>query len=382
MSNEKPTILIVGLGHLGGVLLEFLARQDWVGRIVAGARDEHRGQSRVNLARAGAVAQGLEPRLEFQQADVYDPARFAEIIDDTAPQLILGTATMQTWWLPELLPDRARTAIETARFGIWLPCHLAPTLSLMEGVRASSFDGPVVTAPFPDVVNRVLGRIDRAPTCGIGNVDEIAAKVRLLAAQRLATPLSTIDVQLVGHHALEAAAFGGSDPESAPPFFLRVLHRGIDVTRDIDAPAMLFQPYPLPKGPRTAFFTAGSTLRLLRALFEKAPTRLHVPAPAGLPGGYPVTVRAGAIELTPIPGLELDAAIDINERSQPFDGIQRIEEDGTVVFDPQSAAIMKRELGYDCAQLAPDEARRRGRELGTRFREYAARNGVDLSRIT
>ena len=47
----KPTILVIGLGHLGGVTLELLARQDWVGRIVGSSRHPERGAAQCNLAR-------------------------------------------------------------------------------------------------------------------------------------------------------------------------------------------------------------------------------------------------------------------------------------------------------------------------------------------
>ena len=378
---RPPTLLLVGLGHLGGVLLELLAREEWIGRIVVCTRDRARGQARVNLARLGAGAQGLSPRLEYQRADVYEQEAFAETIAEVAPQIILGTATMQTWWLPERLPAAARAAIEKARFGMWLPCHLAPTHSLMEAVRTSGFTGIVLTAPFPDVVNTILGRIDLAPTAGIGNVDELATKVRILAADRLSVSPGAIEVQLVAHHALERFAFEGASSESAPPFHLRVAHAGTDVTRKMGADDLLLHPYPVSKGPTTAFFTAGSTIRLIRALFRGEPTTLHVPAPAGLPGGYPVEVKAGTIELQRIDGLDLDEAIAINERSQPFDGIHGIEEDGAVVFEPESAAIMNTELGYDCPRMAPDEARARGQELIERFRDYAARHGIDLQGV-
>ena len=380
MSREQPTILLVGLGHLGGVLLEFLAREEWLGRVVACARDETRGRARCNLARLSAAAQGLAPRIEFERTDIFDPSRFAETIDKVSPQLILGTATMLTWWLPELLPEQARSALRATRFGTWLPLHLAPTYSFMQGISASSFDGPVLTAPFPDVVNCVLGRIGLAPTAGIGNVDEIAAKIRMIAAHRLGTSLEAVQVHLVAHHALEPAAFGG-DSSDVPPFFLRIHHQDVDVTESIGAEEILFQPCHLPAGPATAFFTAGSTIRLIRALFSDAKALLHAPSPAGLPGGYPVIAGAKQITPAPIPGLDLDAAIQLNERSHPFDGVQEIESDGTVVFVPEAAAAMRSELGYDCPRLPPDEALDRGRELATRFKKYAARRGVDLDRV-
>jgi hypothetical protein len=380
LSKKSPTILLVGLGHLGGVLLEFLAREEWIGRLIACARNPQRGEARCNLARLSAAAQGLAPDIEFRQTDIFDPPRFAETVDSISPQMILGTATMQTWWLPELLPAEAQSALRQARFGNWLPLHLAPTRSFMEGIRASSYGGPVLTAPFPDVVNCVLGKLGLEPTCGIGNVDEIAAKVRMVAAQRLGAPLAAVHVTLVAHHALEPSVFGGQR-DDAPPYFLRVFHEEVDVTDSIEGPDILFAPCPLPAGPGIGFLTAGSTIRLVRALFGQTRTFLHAPSPAGLPGGYPIVATTGQIELAPIPGLEPDDAILINERSHPFDGVQRIEADGTVVFTPDSGEAMRAELGYDCTRLAPDDAFERGRELGARFKEYAARHGVDLDRV-
>ena len=380
MTREEPTILLVGLGHLGGVLLEFLAREEWIGRLVCCSRDRQRGEARCNLARLGAAAQGLAPQIDFQQTDTSDPHRFAETLDSVSPQLVLGTATMQTWWLPQLLPMEPQARLREAKFGIWLPLHLSTTRDLMAGVRASSFRGPVLTAPFPDVVNCVLGRIGLAPTCGIGNVDEIATKVRMVAAERLETSPAAVQVVMVAHHALESAAFGG-DREGAPPFFLKVLHQGMDITESIEAREILFSPYPLPGGPGTAFLTAGSTLRLIRALFDDTQTHLHAPSPGGLPGGYPILAAAGQVELAPIQELELRDAIKLNEQSHAFDGVQEIEADGTTVFNLESVEIMRRELGYDCPRLAPDEAPERGRELAARFKEYAARHGVELDRV-
>ena len=97
----------------------------------------------------------------------------------------------------------------------------------------------------------------------------------------------------------------------------------------------------------------------------------------GILAGLVQTLRSQA------PGLQLGLqdAIAINERSHPYDGIQEIEEDGTAVFVPESVEIMRRELGYDCSRLAPDDAPQRGRELATRFEEYAARHGVDLDAV-
>jgi len=44
----------------------------------------------------------------------------------------------------------------------------------------------------------------------------------------------------------------------------------------------------------------------------------------------------------------LAEAIAHQRRSHRFDSIERIEADGTVVFCPAAADVLRVELGYDC----------------------------------
>ena len=369
--------MLVGLGDLGSVVLEFLAREDGLGRIVVASRNVERGTARCNLARLGAIAQGCAPAISFVPLDLDDLQAVAETVRREAPDVIVSTATMQTWWLPSLLPPEQRAAIYSAGFGVWLPVHMTLTLKLMQALREAGYAGATLTAPFPDVVNCVLGRLGLAPTCGLGNVAQFVPKVRMLAAGRLGVPLDAVRVLMVAHHALGPAVVR-SKVDRMPPYFLRIEHGGQDVTEAIGADELLVAPYRRTAGPASHFLTAGTTVRLIRALLSDSRALLHEPAPNGLPGGYPVIVGRGTVQPAPIDGLTLEEAIDINERSHRFDGIERIEADGTVVFCPEAAAVLRDELGYDCARLPPEESEERAKELIARFREYAERYGVKL----
>ncbi|MFQ5742293.1 MAG: hypothetical protein ACE5HV_01760 [Acidobacteriota bacterium] len=379
----KPTLMLIGLGHLGGAVLDLLAGDKTVGRIVGCSRNRPRGAARCNVARLGALAQGRTPRIDFLSLDLNDSHAIVETIQRVAPDIILNTASLQTWWLLDLLPAEPATALRKAGFGVWLPVHLTLTLKLMQAVRKSGYDGVTLTASYPDVINCILGRIGLAPTCGVGNLDEIVPKLRLLAAERLEVSAAEVAVLMVAHHALERVVFRGSEAPAGeiPPYFLRLLLKGEDVTEEIAAEGLLLTPYPLPSGPGWSHLTACSAVRLVRALLADRPSLLHAPGPGGLPGGYPVLVAGGEVRPAPLEGLSLGAAIDINERSHIFDGIERIAEDGTAVFAPASAAIMRSELGYDCDRLMPEEAEERGTELISRFEDYAGRQGVDLRKF-
>lgn len=378
--QKKPTIMLIGLGSLGGAVLELLARERDIGNVIVCGRNAERGIARCNLARLGAVAQGCAPSIRFAALDLNHRDQVTEAVAREAPDIILNTATMQAWWLLGLLPPEAARPLTKARFGVWLAPNLALTLKLMQALRAASYAGFTVTAPFPDVVNCILGKLGLAAECGVGNLDEIAAKVRLLSAEKLGTALDQVRVELVAHHALEAAAFG-EPPDEVPPYFLKVYCGGEDVTAKIDAAALLMAKCPLPASPARSFMTAGSMIRLVRALVSSGETLMHVPSPHGLPGGYPVIVRRGSVECAPIEGLSQAEAVAINERSHAFDGIERIESDGTAVFCADDARILRQTIGYDCDRLSPSEAEPRARELITRFREYAGQFAPDLDRI-
>jgi hypothetical protein len=376
----SPTVLIIGLGDLGATILELLAREPNGPRIVVASRNRERGISRTNLARLGAMAQGCRPQISFEQADLTDRDSVWRLVERETPDVVLGTATLQTWWLPDLLAEEAARPIKDAGFGIWLPVHLTLTMKLMEKLRDVGYRGRTITAPFPDVINCVLDRIGLAPTSGIGNLDEVVPKIRLLAAQRLGVPLEGVRVFLVAHHALEGAAFGEPMPER-PPYYLRIEHGGQDVTDRVGGHELLFAPYPIPPGRAIHFLTAGSAVRLIRALLSDAGELLHAPAPNGLPGGYPVIASSTGVQPAPLEALSLDEAISINERSHRFDGVERIEPDGTVVFVERGVALMREAIGYDCPRLRPDESEGRALELMARFSEYASRHGVDLNRV-
>ena len=372
-----PTVMLIGLGSVGGAVLDLLAKEPSVGRIVACDRSEQVGTTRCNVSRLLATVQGHAPHIEFRSLDLLQTHEIHDVVQDVAPDLIHSSASMQTWWLLDLLPPEAAKPLRDAGFGAWLPVNLAPTLSLMESLRQIGYDGITLTAPFPDVVNCALDRLGIAPTCGAGNVEKVATKLRHLIGDQLGRPSSDVDVRVVAHHAFLAPVFGGREEgEEIPPHHVTVKVDGDDVSDKVDLEELLFRPYPLPPGPAWNLFTSGCTIRLIRALLGDTTELVHAPAPGGLPGGYPVLAGSGAVEVAPLEGLTLDEAISLNERSHRFDGVDRIEEDGTVVVTEEAAELFRTTLGYDCLRVHPMEALDRGQELMRRFREYGERHGA------
>ncbi len=67
--------------------------------------------------------------------------------------------------------------------------------------------------------------------------------------------------------------------------------------------------------------------------------------------------------------MALDEAIRINERGQRLDGIERIENDGTVYFAERNMAPLKEVLGYECRRMPLAEVEEWAQELRTKYLE-------------
>ncbi len=372
----SATVLLIGLGDLGGVTLDLLARAKWVRRVVVASRSADSGVARVNLARVSAIASGAPGDITFVPVDLTDRDGTAEVIAQSRADVVYSTATMQSWLVPERLSPALKAPLERIGYGMWLPVHLAMTRRVMLAVRAANYRGPVVAAAFPDVVHCALGKVGLAPTTGIGNVAEVVPKVELLAAARLGVPVGHVKVWLVGHHALVNAAYGDGVPTSHPPFFVRVEHNGRDVTHMVGAQELVLRAFPMSGQAAIHTLTAATTLPVLAALSGAGDRLAHAPAPGGLPGGYPVFVRQGRVDVIDPPGCPRADAIGINERSHAWDGIDRIEDDGTVVLREESAAALRQLINYDGARMRVDDAEMQAAELIGRFRDYAARRSA------
>jgi hypothetical protein len=375
--NSEAIAMLIGLGDLGGRTLELLALQEGITRIIVGSRDAKRGERRCNLIRLGAMAQGHHIEIQFIPLDLDQKDRTAETIFNVSPQIILSTASRMSWWYPKLFPEEQRAQLNQIGFGAWVPVHLVLGMKLMQILKLVGFKGHSLIASYPDVVCPVLKARGLAPTAGFGNLDEVIPKIRWLVARKLGVDPGEVCITLVAHHALEKWVFGNHEGKS-PPYYLKVEHDGVDVTEESEARELLFSPYPLVDGPDWHYLSASSAVGLVQGLLSDEEVFLHTPGPRGLPGGYPVTVSKEGIELRLPPDLSLKSAVEINRASHPFDGIQNIESDGTVVFCQESVEAMRKVLGYECERLFPWEAEQRARELVDRFRIYASQYGVNL----
>ena len=337
------TVLVVGLGDLGGRVLEALAGSRRVERLVGSGRDDERGAGWVGQCRLVAELRGGPGHVEFARNDVADVASTAALLRRLDPALVVTAASRHTW---------RRRPVAGVPYGAWLPLQLPLVRELVRARNDAGVAATVVCLPYPDGVGPALAPLGLAPDVGAGNVTETAPKLALLAG-----PGAT--VRLVMHHAAQRCAFGAfaalaDGAADEPPFAAEVRVGGARLP-EAQVRLLFARPWPLAPGAAVHGLTAAATAHLVEALLADRPSHTHAPAPGGRAGGYPVVASSGRVVLDLPDGLAETDAVALNERAARWDGLERVEPDGTLVFTEEAATATGRVLGLRLERVPPHD---------------------------
>ncbi len=363
-------ILIVGYGDLGKKIANALVLDPRVSAIGVAARSGDRIERDANLLRFTAMNHGYCGDIAGYALDLEDAGSTVAVLDRFEPTIVVNCASVQSWRRLTELPDALFRELDEAQYGPWLPMHLAPAKALGEAVRAHGGSPVHLNCAFPDAVGPVLTPLGVAPTIGGGNVANVVPALTWSAARTLGVPVGELEVRLVAQHYYSHRLPRSGDAGEAPAA-LEIRHRGqiVDLTRQLE---------PIQRGVSTfcrrtggidgQSLTASSVLTVLRALLSDRPVLVHAPAPAGLPGGYPVLVSRDGIELSLPDGLTEAEAIDINQRGQYADGVQHIDPDtGVATIRPERLAVLERHFKVNPEPIDPATAWQRAYEMHESF---------------
>lgn len=368
MESKRERILLIGMGELGGLVLELLARVPGICEIIVADSSEELAFRKSNSAIEGASLLGLYPKISHMKIDLLEIENTALLLDKIKPFLIFNGTTLQSWWVIHQLPKETVDRIYKIGCGLgpWSAMHLALTSKLMTAVRLSKLETWVINSSFPDAVNASLGKQGMAPTIGIGNIDLVIPYIKKASSEILNVPINSIGVQLIAHHfhSFNWTRYGHS---SDAPFYLRVFSDNEDVTEKLgDLHKFLAE---LPKrgmrseGSQVQFLVATSAVKNILAFLWDTQQYTHAPGPMGLEGGYPVRLGRKGVELVIPANISLDKAHLINVKAQQYDGISEIRSNGDIVISEEAYDIFKNEIGVDIKTITIKDSYKQAMEL-------------------
>ena len=341
------TVMMFGLGDLGGWVLEFLARSPGVNTIITCDKNEDWGFMKTECAAIGAGQQGYSKVIKFERCDVKDVDATAELLKKYNPDVIYSALTL-LGWLELRGVIHAFGAEKYYKVSACTASMQALLLSkVMKARKKAGIVAPVVNNSYPDVVNPVLARNGLGPLVGAGNMDLVVGEVRRKISIAENVPISAVTVYLIASH---AAVVQGT--RTGVPFFFKAMVGDRDITQKFDVDSLLSDS-PLLNSPveKSSWLNhptvAASAVKNILAILNDTNEFAHSPGPNGLPGGYPFRIGSNGINIVLPEGISLEEAVEINLKGLKYDGVEEIKQDGTVVFTDEARKNQKEFFGVD-----------------------------------
>jgi hypothetical protein len=373
------SMMIIGsAGSVGHDMMYQIASMGLPIKVVGADVNEAKGKFEIEESLHIAHSFDFYPDLSFQKIDLFDIEGTSEILSQLQPKVICNLASLGSWWVTRLLPDDEYKKI--GPIGPWLPNHLTLAMKLMKAIKKSGLDIKVVNGAFPDATNVVLDKLGMAPVCGGGNMDLGIFRFKRILARDMKVPYSSVKIFGVGHH----GSFYTKRMDA--PFWVKILVNGEDVTgrypnkklRDMYAEAGYAASAQYVGVLVDQMRTAASFLKNTLAVYYNTKQEMEcVPGPNGLPGAYPCRLGENGAEVF-VPDIGVDEAVKINQEGGQFDGIERIKDDGTVVFRDENVEYMREVVGYECKELNPKDSEERAAELNRLLKQLYEKNKVKV----
>src|ERR1017187_3561013 len=108
MPEERKTLMVFGVGKLGGAVIDVLAARYSRHKYIIISRSAERAELRLNLSRYTCSQWGAYPDLQWDTTDLLNSERTAELLDRHRPDVVFNATTPFPWWLLDALPDPLR----------------------------------------------------------------------------------------------------------------------------------------------------------------------------------------------------------------------------------------------------------------------------------
>jgi hypothetical protein len=358
--KQETKVLVVGVGDLGSKIALGLASSQTVQELVIAGRQVDAGLALERIASACG-----ECRVRFVRLDAGRFDDVSELLRRETPSLVVQAASLLSPWFFRDRQDRTSHLFRQAGFAAHVCAQLPIIRVVMEAVRAAKYSGPVVNCSYPDVTHPILSRLQLAPTTGVGNAGMIH---RFVGSRLRARGVHKFSLQVLAHHSdvspIANSCQRANTPADAEPKIY------VDGSISPIAADLLYGAPPVTDGGSLNFVTASHALALIHALTSWTPSlKTSVPGPFGLPGGWPVLVDKGKMQLDLPDGLSVDAGVHCQSEAAKFDGIEDIAADGTVTFTESARSFLRLVSHELAAPMHPDEAMSRFARMREVLRE-------------
>jgi len=374
MSDEKTKIIITGsTGTVGTYASLFMARLGAADHLYIASRTPEKAATVFYNSQVNAVMRGQKTLVEPLTLNIPDVEETAEKLLRIKPTVILNcAAAMSLYSFFPAMRRRQRKMGMIPGFAHTLPKDMALLWPLMKAVKMAVPDTVVVNFAAPDIASVILTPVSLAPTVGAGTLDSTAHGVKLGIAIHLGLPPHCVEVRLVAHHAIRRY------PAKEVPFILRITVNGEDYTRRFDQEqldgfidhATDITGVETMNTPVTnnASVTAASGAETSRCILLNTGEIRHGSGVKGMPGGTPVRLSRKEVEVALPEGVTFEEAVHVNTIGMKLDGLESVDQDGTVHFTEKECYWLENGLGLNWKTMRLEETEKMWPELDAAYK--------------
>lgn len=308
--SKSADILITGTGAFASrILFDLAATVGLPTRIAVAGRNPARLDWLRTAARARAHMYGRPAEISSYEVDLNHADQCSEALASLRPVVILQAASFQPGGVISGQSDAWAALV--ANGGLSASAVFQALLSLRisrcckEVLPATHF----INACFPDVANSLIAAMGLPVTCGVGNIQILAHAFGGELCRG-----SDARLRVLAHYQNLAAWRRGASERVGPNVRAWIGEKEIE---DVFA---TFPGVQLTREP-VIDVSGAAAAPLLVALAHSRDWTGHVPGPAGLPGGYPVRLRRGALEPDLPSDLPRETAIRWNLAHEETNGL-------------------------------------------------------------
>lgn len=328
--HADASIVLFGTGSFAArILFDLAATVRAPISVTIVGRDDQKLQWMRTAALARADMFGTRVKVATQALQAFTPEELRTLLFAAAPQLVVNTASVQRGRVVTDRPDGWTRLVQEAGLGLTVLLQARLSLDIGRAVADVAPTAHFVNCCYPDVVNPLLAAASVPIRCGIGNVAILAhAFAGVLGAGHPQLHL------LAQHAALSAFRRPATERKGKAP--LRLWIGG----KEVDDVYLHFAAVKLAVEP-VIDISGASGAPLLAALATGAGWQGHAPGPNGLPGGYPLRLRQGELELDLPHGLDRTQAVAWNAAFEEANGVV-VGADRRVRYTGRVEAVLRR----------------------------------------
>lgn len=370
------TVMLFGVGDLGGWVIELLARREGVSRIVACDKREEWGWSKTESAAISAGIEGYNKTIGFETCDVTDIDATSELINRYDPDLIYMSMTLMSYTVAEFFPFKVKRDLQKIS-GTLIPMHLTLPALLMQAVKQAQSKAVCINHSWPDLVNPMLWRSGLKVNMGAGNVDNVANEIRRKISIQENVPFTDVTLYIIYEHVVNI--FG---TRTGIPYYFKAVVGDRDITDRYDTDSLISDRTLRVKRDWLSWLiqnkTAAGAVRNIMAVLNDTNEFAHCCGVNGHIGGYPVRINANGATIVLPKEVTMEEAVKINTDGMRYEGVEEIENNGTLVVTDEAYEIAQTLLEIECREIRVSESKYWSEQLSIALKKLAAQYTVDV----